>query len=338
MNLGVDAINLAADRRGMGRVVRQTLEGLSMLGATPALIVRDRAAAQRLQTEIAAPVVLVRDMLRHHFDAVWYPWNGMRFAPRAPSIVTIHDLFAFSFPHRNIVARVREQGPIGRALRCADTIFAVSHWTAAEIARIAPHAAARVRVVHNGVSRFFHPVQPSFGGYFFFLGGKEPRKNAGMLLRAYAAAFGEDGPPLYIAGELNEDDSAFLQSTRFKHKHFMPDDVALRDLYSGAIAVLVPSLAEGYGLPAAEAMACGAPVIASNTSALPETCGDAAVLIDPNDEAAWAGAMQELHRDDTLRDALRERGLARAAQMDAFEGARALVQAVSGAHVVDDRP
>lgn len=300
MNLGVDAINLVADRRGMGRVVRQTLNELENLGVRPTLITRDTTGSVK----------------RSRFDAVWYPWNGMRFAPHARSIVTIHDLFAFTFPHRSLIARRREQAPIRRALREADVIFAVSQWTADQIAALFPRAAARVRVVRNGVSRFFHPVEPSSRGYFFSLGGSETRKNSRMLLSAYARAFRGGDPPLVVGASSDEE---------------------LRDRYSGALAVLVPSLAEGYGLPAAEAMACGAPVIAANSAALPETCGDAAMLVDPRDERAWAAAMQRIADNPLLRDDLRARGLQRASQFDPAEPARALLQAVREADVAHDR-
>jgi hypothetical protein len=121
MRLGVDAFNLAADRRGMGRLVRGTLERLERFEDVEVIrIVRTP------QPGAAAP----RDLPHLQLDAVWYPWNGMRFAPHAPAIVTINDPFAFTYPHRSPVARWREQAPIRRALRKADCIFTISQWGA----------------------------------------------------------------------------------------------------------------------------------------------------------------------------------------------------------------
>jgi len=81
-------------------------------------------------------------------------------------------------------------------------------------------------------------------------------------------------------------------------------------LYAGAAAFLFPSLYEGFGLPPLEAMACGAPVIASNASSLPEVVGDAGILVDPRDAGAWVDAIRAVLSDDARRAAMRERGIA----------------------------
>jgi glycosyltransferase involved in cell wall biosynthesis len=91
-----------------------------------------------------------------------------------------------------------------------------------------------------------------------------------------------------------------------------PTDSELVDLYRGALALLVPSRNEGFGLPALEAMACGCPVVAADTGALPEVCGDAAILLDPDDRAAWLDAITMLATDAHRVGVLREAGLARA--------------------------
>lgn len=301
MRLGVDAYNLAADRRGMGRVVRTVLERLQGMGVEIVLIQRARdARAQRL-------------------DAVWYPWNGMRFAPGARSTVTIHDPFAFTFPASNPIARLREQAPIRRALARADAVAAVSSWTASEVARLFPRAANKLSIVPNGVADFWRPVPaPPRAPYFLFLAAPEKRKNARLLFDAYARAFPHGEPALIVAGSAGTPLPAGAQALR-------PNDEDLRALYSGALAVLVPSLAEGYGLPAAEAMACGAPVLASNSSALPETCGGAALLLAPEDLAGWSRALQTIVQDRDLRAKLRERGFARAAVIAAQDPARQLL-------------
>ena len=101
-----------------------------------------------------------------------------------------------------------------------------------------------------------------------------------------------------------------------------PDDTELRALYSGALAVAVPSSAEGYGLMAVEAMACGAPVVASDASALPEACDGAAMLVPPFDVNAWALALRESPIDRTCAPTCATLSLARAARIDRSEPAR----------------
>jgi glycosyltransferase involved in cell wall biosynthesis len=98
-------------------------------------------------------------------------------------------------------------------------------------------------------------------------------------------------------------------------RRFAPglDDEALADLYRRALVTVVPSPHEGFGLPALEAMACGCPVLAARGGALPEVCGDAAVLLEPDDPRAWAHALERVAAEPALRAFLRGAGLARAA-------------------------
>jgi glycosyltransferase involved in cell wall biosynthesis len=327
--VAVDAFNLAADRRGMGRSVRRVLAGLRALGeAEVRLVVRDRRKAAPLQNEFALRVVEPRDLRSERVAAVWYPWNGIRFSAHAPSLVTLHDPFAFTFPHPNFWARRKEQGPIARAIRTATKFLAVSDWTKGEFVRLFGVAADRIAVVPNVPDPFWQPVETRSGRpYILFVAGPEPRKNAAMLLHAFGEAFPAGGPELVVAGTLSGEDERACTSLA-RARRVRADDGDLRALYSGALAVLVPSVAEGFGLTAVEAMACGAPVLASDAAALPETCGGAALLIPPFDENAWGDAMRSIAEDARLREELRERGLVRIAGIDPLGPAKALLQAV----------
>lgn len=324
MILGVDAFNLAADRRGMGRLVRQTLERLErMNGVEVVRIVRTPQPG----------AVTPRELRNLRADAVWYPWNGMRFAPHAPAIVTINDPFAFTYPHPNVVARWREQAPIRRAIRKADRIFTISHWGAGELQRLFGVPLERVRTVLPAVDPFWQPVSASPQvPYMLFVGGPDARKNAAMLFDAYDAAFADAGPELIVAGALNAHDEARFSSMRTPRRRITPSDEELRVLYSGALAVLVPSLAEGFGLPVVEAMACGAPVLASDTSALPEAADGAALLLAPSDADAWTAVLKRVAADDNLRADLRERGFERVRRMDPGAPANALIESARQLH------
>ena len=309
MRVAVDAWNLVDDRRGMGRYVRRVLrDWREERGLEVTLIVRKAAHAAELSREFP---YAVRRERRGSYDAVWYPWNALRFTlPGARSLVLFHDAFAFTHAHRSWIARHREQAPIRRALARADARSANSLWTAREFARLFGLDAASFTVIHPVPDPFWQPAQaPQRPPFVLAVAGPEERKNIPTLKAAFARAFPAGGCELVIAGNVPGATIA-------------PSDDELRALYSGALAVAVPSSAEGYGLMAVEAMACGAAVIASDASALPEACDGAALLVPPFDVEAWTRALRGVAEDDALRATLRGRSLARAARIDRSEPAR----------------
>lgn len=319
MRLAVDAFNLDADRRGMGRIVRQVLESLQRLGITPQLVYKSPREG----------TLTPSDLKRERFDAVWYPWNGMRFAPHGYAIVTVNDPFAFTFPHRNFVARAREQAPIRRAARKADRFLAISQWGAGELQRLFRIPQEKIAIATPAIEPFWHPVElPSQSPYVLFVAGPDARKNAPLLFSAYDAAFAGGGPELIVAGALSERDELAFETMRAPRRRVRPSDEQLRGLYSGALAVAVPSIAEGFGLPVLEAMACGAPVLASRATALPEAAGGAALLLPPEDKQAWQDALLRIAQDAPLRAALRERGFSRVRAIDPDGYAKTLIASV----------
>jgi glycosyltransferase involved in cell wall biosynthesis len=308
MRVAVDAWNLVNDRRGMGRYVRRVLtDWQNEHDLEVTLLVRKAGHAALLTREF--PYHASTDV-NGSYDVVWYPWNALRFAIRgARSVVLFHDAFAFTYPHANWVARYREQAPIRRAL-AADRRSANSSWTAREFARLFSLPADSFTVIHPVPDPWWQPVAPTqHTPYFLVVAGPEERKNLPTLIRAFARAFPARDCSLLIAGNA-------------PRANIHPDDTELRALYSGALAVAVPSSAEGYGMMAVEAMACGAPVIASDASALPEACDGAAELVPPFDVNAWALALRMIADDANMRAAMRERSLARAARIDRSAPAR----------------
>jgi glycosyltransferase involved in cell wall biosynthesis len=157
------------------------------------------------------------------------------------------------------------------------------------------------------------------------VGAHEPRKNVRLVLAACARALRGPREVLVIVGRLEKRDRAYARELRVRVGEIDASDAMLRALYRNAALVLVPSLAEGFGLVAIEAMACAAPVVASDTSAIPEaTCG-AALLLDPRDPALWAGAIRGLLDDESRASAMRARGAARFAFADRAKPAREML-------------
>jgi glycosyltransferase involved in cell wall biosynthesis len=280
--------------------------------------------------------------------------RGMR------TVVTIHDLGYLKFPGSHTLAhRLYLRLSTRWSARAASRLIAISGPTRDDLVRYAGARPEKISVVHHGVSPRFHPIedtdaiaaaQARYGitpPYFLYVGTIQPRKNLVRLLEAFASmgvGSWESGvgvptpnsqpptlnPQLVIAGkrgwltEQIERQSARLfgaDSPAVRFTGYVADE-DLPALLSGALAFVLPSLYEGFGMPILEAMACGAPVLASTTSSLPEIAGDAALLIDPEDTAAIAHGLARLAGDPSsssgeaaeLRADLRARGLARAAQ------------------------
>ena len=252
------------------------------------------------------------------------------FVRRVPAVVTIHDLAFLKWPELLTERSRRYYGQVARAVRSAERVIAVSARTRADLIELVDAPARRIEVVYEAADERFRPVDAGSVAsvltrlglperYFLFVGTREPRKNLRRLLEAYAGVSEEAGSPdLVIAGRagwLSEDlegHAAFLGIERRAHFTGGVADGDLPALYSGATAFVLPSIYEGFGLPTLEAMACQTPVIASTGGSLPEIVGDAALLVDPFDVAALAGALRRVWRESALRQEMVERGCARA--------------------------
>jgi glycosyltransferase involved in cell wall biosynthesis len=149
------------------------------------------------------------------------------------------------------------------------------------------------------------------------VGSHKVNKNLPRLFQAYAASGVRNNVRLILTGQPDADMMRDLQNLSLaEHVIFIgfPGNEDLSGYYRGALAVVFPSLYEGFGLPAVEAMACGTPVLTSNVCSLPEIVGDAGILVDPQDIEAIADGIRRLVEDASLIDDLRQRGLERARQ------------------------
>lgn len=268
----------------------------------------------------------------YHGPAVFLPLVKLGYR----TVVTIHDLVSFLFPEtvpRKYSLYMRLMTRL--AARSADRIIAVSSATKADLRRVLHVPDDKVVVIHEAVGPEFREapsaeamesVMRRYGlrrPYCLFVGNLEPRKNLGRLIEAFARLRGRTGsgpgaPQLVLAGT-----RAWLHSGIFRAVErqglggevVFPGYVPAADLpalYAAAACFVFPSVYEGFGLPVLEAMAAGAPVIASRAGAIPEVAGDAALLVDADRPAELAEAIESVLGDARLRARLVTAGRARA--------------------------
>jgi glycosyltransferase involved in cell wall biosynthesis len=271
----------------------------------------------------------------HRGEVLWSPANSGAWAVRRQA-VTIQDASVFDHPEwfrPSFAAWTRLSWKIlARTARC---IITVSEFSSKRLKLHLGIPSHRMHIIPNCVGQPFGQTDVNQGfihdrfqlrqPYFLFVGTQEPRKNLARLFKAWELVQASlPGFNLVIAGGAG----TVFRGTGFEQipaqtqllGYVSTED--LPSLYQGATAVVLPSLYEGFCIPAIEAMACGAPLITSNTSALPEVTEGAAILVNPLDCEEIANAMQTIVEDKSLANDLRTRGLKRAAQFSWDESAR----------------
>ena len=263
--------------------------------------------------------------------------------PRGPArlVVTVHDVAHVLHPDATTRRGRRfRAGGLAATARRADLVIVVSHAAATDVAAHTDIVMERIRVVHHGVDHVEVPseavaqTRARYGladrPYVLWVGTQEPRKNLRLLVQAFAIAAGRGrlphalalaGPAGWLHEEAGSMPGAEALGGRLRILGHVGDP-EFQALYRGADLFALPSLYEGFGLPAVEAMAQGTAVVCSDTSALPEVTGGAAVLVPP-DAGAWAEALAELLDDDALRQDMALAGRARAGQLTWERCARA---------------
>lgn len=241
-----------------------------------------------------------------------------------PLVLTLHDvIFMEKRQGKKSSSLYQQMGwyyrrwNVPRILRKCTQIITVSHFEAARISSVMNIPQEKILTVYNGFSHHFRQVGRSeyastvnkyceSPNYFFFLGNTDPKKNTLRTLKAYARYLQQSRTNVchLLIADLDESViDAYLQEGGITHiKPYLrfPGYIANTDLpaiYSGAQAFIYTSLRESFGIPILEAMACGTPVITSNTSAIPEIAGEGAILVDPTDEKAIADKMLHVAQD-----------------------------------------
>jgi glycosyltransferase involved in cell wall biosynthesis len=348
LRVGINARLLAGpDRRGFNRYTAELVRALAASGRVEPVLFSDApihpihgleqiprvlrfVRPQALWQHRWLPGALRRERIElFHAPAHWgVPWHSP-----CPVVATIHDLADRERPelavHGGLRAAARHEMEQWLVMRKTRRIIAVSEWTAASIARHLGVERERIAVTVEGAAPAFDlapepervvAVRAEFDlqePYFLYVGGFDDRKNLGALVAALERQPEQRRTQVALVGEGGG--AAALQKAAMRSgvKAWMRflggvDDAKLAALYAGAVALVLPSWLEGFGLPVVEAMHMGTPSIISTGGSLPEIAGDAGLTFAPDDPAALAAAMRRLVSDRSARAALAVRAQERA--------------------------
>jgi len=275
-----------------------------------------------------------RGVRRHRFGLYHEP-NFLAYQFDGPSVITVHDLSWIRYPHTHPVERVNAmEKHFEPGLRRASLVLTDSEFVKRELIEVFAVEPARIVPVALGLDPIFKPMsaeqthavltahQLDHGSYFLSVGTMEPRKNIETTVAAYGSLpeAVRKRHPLVVVGlrgwrttSMENLLAPLVASGQVRTLGYL-ERSDLATVTAGALAMVYPSLYEGFGLPPLEAMGCAVPAITSNVSSLPEVVGDTGLVLDPLDVDAVANSMELLASDPALRASLASRAQARASQ------------------------
>lgn len=364
MRILVDYRPALRERTGVGEYLHQLVRAYTAQGGDEVVVLtsswKDRPLPG-LAAELNAVVVDWRIPVR----VLNYAWHRLEWPPAevlaggcdvvhaahpllipsraAAQVITIHDLFFLSEPERTRAEIRRDYVPLARAhARRADAVITSTEHGKRLVASRLGVRPERIYVCppgRPGWQRLGGEPRVRGDGHILFVGTLEPRKNVGTLLDAYETLLRRSpgAPRLVIAGRATPDAAPWLErmarpplAAHVSHLGYVPDDER-EQLYARARMLVLPSLDEGFGLTALEAMSAGVPVVVSNRGSLPEVVGTAGTFVEPDDVAGLAAAIERLAVDDALALDHARAGLARAREFTWPRAAATLRQAYTDA-------
>jgi glycosyltransferase involved in cell wall biosynthesis len=346
LRIGVDARLVDYAVGGIARYTTQLMEAMVHEEGDHALV-GIRAARPKLGPAdlVATESISVYTPPHHRLERFTLSWELRSarldvlhspdfIAPRPgpwKSVITVHDLAFLRMPRILTSQSRRYYGGVARAVREADAVIAVSHATASDLIELVGAAPEKISVVYEAPGTDLGPlpgedahtiVAERFGlsgPFVLFVGTLEPRKNLPTLIQAFSQLRKDFPVQLVLAGRngwLSDDVFRTVREQALADGVVFIEDFGsaeLRALYGAAEVLVLPSLYEGFGLPAVEAMACGTAVVVANTGALPEVVGDAGVLVRPDDPNDIAQGLGWVLGNPAFRATLIQRGIERAA-------------------------
>ncbi len=349
MRIGIDARLVFYNRAGIGQYILQLVEALATLHPLndefvllqsrkdKSCIIHsngfDRRSLWTPSHNRFEQPALSFEVSRLRLDLLHSPDFIPPFKRNCKSVITVHDLAFLLYPHFLTKESARYYGQIDQAWRKTDHIIAVSEATKQDSIKMLGVPEKKITVIHEAANPIYRPlpldearqqVKAKYKldqDFILFVSTIEPRKNLPGLLQAYRQLRDKykRNELLVLAGSkgwLWEEVYETVSNLNLEKHVIFLGRVPLADLvylYNAARVLVHPSFYEGFGLTPLEAMTCGTPAIVSNTSALPEVVGDAAVMINPHDLDGLTVAMWRVLTEENLRQDLIQKGLKRAA-------------------------
>jgi len=267
---------------------------------------------------IFTPLSLTQNLIALEADFFWSPgFMPPLLSSRMPAAITIHDLTHLHFYSK--LHKIYFSEIIKRLLKNIQIIFTVSHFTKNEILKWSQIEESKVIVIPNGVDEQFSQIgeKAKFEyPYILYIGNRRGYKNIFRLMLGFSqSGLIEDGFFLALSGDRDSEMIDLERRAGIENKVYylgkIPES-SLPAVYRGAQALAFPSLYEGFGLPIVEAMACGTPVLTSNTSSMPEVAGGASLLVDPYSVREIADGLTLISKNTALREDLIGKGIERA--------------------------
>ncbi len=301
---------------------------------------------------------LSRQVMKYDLDIFFFPavYSYFPLLNRAKKIVTLHDVIADHhpdkvFPSKKLMLLWKAKQYL--AIQQADLILTVSEYSKKQISQYHKMPESRVQVIPEGPSQVFSALPrnqgmlqalrryhlKSDGRFLLYVGGISPHKNLKALIAAYHRLTKESGfsdVKLVLVGDYEKDSfySDYPSLKSYVEDLFLDgrviftgfiEDSELAYLYNAASALVFPSLEEGFGLPAVEAMTCGTPVVSSDRGSLPEIVGNAGRFFDPHNPEMMFKVIKEVISDDNLSDQMKQRGFAQSKKFTWETAAKKLI-------------